>query len=68
MRPEVGLRISGSTLSLTATGLHAGQAYQLQRSPDLSTWDDVQTLSPVSGNLVLALTNDAAQAFYRLKW
>ena len=68
VRPAVSLSISGSTLSLTASQLHAGQTYQLQRSSDLSAWDDVQALAPVAGTLVLTLTNDAAQSFCRVKW
>jgi phospholipase/lecithinase/hemolysin len=68
MQPEVSLSINNSTLSLTATQLHAGQAYTLQQSPDLSSWRVAQTFSPVSGDLTLTFTNEAVPAFYRLKW
>jgi thermolabile hemolysin len=68
MQPAVAVRLAGGTLTLTASQLHAGRTYQLQRSADLVTWADVEPLAPVAGDVALDLTNAAPPAFYRLRW
>ena len=69
---------SGATPTLGADGNHhvtfyctPGYTYVVQRSPDLSVWDDVQTnvIAP-NGVPVINFTNppDYSPEFYRLKW
>ena len=75
---SVSNRAPATNPSITLTGMSAGVThllarqllpdypYALERSADLGTWTNAQSLQPVGTNLSLVASNAGAQVFYRL--
>lgn len=68
LSPQLGLARSTNGFSFTASTLHLGKGYTLQKTTNFLSWTNVRVLVAYnSAPLRVTLTNDSANAFFRLK-
>ena len=65
-RPGIVLTRSAGQDQLTFTGLISGQAYLIQSSPDLATWDLEQSFTATSSVFTWTTAGTLTKRFYRL--
>jgi hypothetical protein len=68
LTPRLNLAPNGTRLELAFTQIHLSRSYALQRSVDLTNWDDVNAFLMVTTNFATSISNDSPQAIFRLKW
>jgi phospholipase/lecithinase/hemolysin len=68
MHPRLALKRDGAPLELACSQLHVTRNYTLQRTTDLTTWDNVQTFLCITPGQMLKITNEVPHASFRLNW